>query len=208
MWALTCLSPADSAESCTASAAEEFAFCAGDCGDLNDKDEDGIPNGLDRCGFNPNVVCGTAHAGGPYLVSPATGIKLDGSGSLIPGGEIVDYSWDVNGDGEFGDVKGVRPSLSPAQFLGIERAVIGLRVTDDRGLSDTGFAEFALSSRSFTVDDVAAVEGNEGTQEVALTVRLSQPVGHPGFLRCRDTRCSVGRYDDDTIVYGVGDRSY
>ena len=186
---LTCLSDADSAEECRLLAGDDLMTCTEDCntpddgtsddGDSNDNDEDGIPNEFDRCGFNPRLACGTADAGGPYIVSPATGIHLDGARSAIPGGEIVDYSWDLDGDGVFGDATGVRPAVSIAQFLGIQRTAIGLRVTDDRGLEDVGYAEFALWERSFSVDDIEVVEGDEDTREATLTVRLSQPVGHP-----------------------------
>ncbi len=176
---LGCLSEASSPEDCAALSGDDLTTCTAECAAPGDKDEDGIPNDFDRCGFNRQVVCGTADAGGPYIVSPATGIHLDGGGSFLPGAEeIVEYSWDLNADGVFGDATGVRPEVSIAQFLGVAHSMIGLRVTDDRGLSDTAFAEFALSDRSFTVDDARVAEGDEGTRDVALTVRLSQPVSH------------------------------
>jgi hypothetical protein len=87
----------------------------------------------------------TANAGGPYnFCLNRTPFFLDGSRSTnpddgvseppAPGDFIKLYSWDLNGDGVFGDVTGVAPNVtanftSPGQFL------IRLRVTDNTSLS-------------------------------------------------------------------------
>jgi hypothetical protein len=71
--------------------------------------------------LNIGIVAPTANAGGPYSINEGDALKLDASGSTDPQGIPLTYSWDVNGDGKFGDVTGVTPSLSWAKLnsLGI-----------------------------------------------------------------------------------------
>ena len=59
-------------------------------------------------------------AGGPYTVAEGAGLTLDASGSMAD--PAAAYSWDVNGDGTFGDASGVGPTLTSAQLeaLGID----------------------------------------------------------------------------------------
>ncbi len=66
----------------------------------------------------------TADAGGPYTVGEGNPLNLDGGGSDDPdaGPSPLTYSWDVNGDGTFGDATGETPNLSGSQVkaLGID----------------------------------------------------------------------------------------
>src|SRR5262249_3603597 len=48
----------------------------------------------------------TAVAGGPYVIDEGTSLTLDAQGSLDPDNDPLTYSWDVNGDGSFGDATG------------------------------------------------------------------------------------------------------
>lgn len=61
-----------------------------------------------------------ADAGGPYRIHPGDSLTLDASGSTIDGSTSI--TWDVNGDGVFGDATGVNPTLtwSQLQALGIQ----------------------------------------------------------------------------------------
>jgi hypothetical protein len=68
-----------------------------------------------------NVRAPIASAGGPYTIREGDSVTLDASGSSDPGGSSLTYSWDLNGDGVFGDATGVRPTLTWSQLeaLGI-----------------------------------------------------------------------------------------
>jgi glucose/arabinose dehydrogenase/PKD repeat protein len=61
-------------------------------------------------------------------------VSFDGTGSSDPEGKPLTYSWDLNGDGTFGDATG--PTVSYTYTTaGVYHP--SLRVTDDQGASDT-----------------------------------------------------------------------
>ena len=66
------------------------------------------------------VVDGVADAGGPYTITEGDPLTLDGTASLA--GPGATYSWDVNGDGTFGDATGANPTLTWTQLeaLGLD----------------------------------------------------------------------------------------
>ncbi|MGD9752631.1 MAG: hypothetical protein AB7W59_16715 [Acidimicrobiia bacterium] len=58
-----------------------------------------------------------ADAGGPYFGAEGRSLTLDASGTSGPGdARSYSYSWDVNGDGFFGDATGSNPTLSWAEL--------------------------------------------------------------------------------------------
>src|SRR5262249_44400253 len=59
-------------------------------------------------------------AGGPYTINEGDNLTLNGS-ATDPDGDTLSYSWDVNGDGTYGDTTGASPTLTWAQLnaLGI-----------------------------------------------------------------------------------------
>lgn len=78
----------------------------------------------------------TANAGGARTIAEGQGVTFDAGGSGGHRGGELSYSWDVNGDGAFGDASGATPTLSWEQLVGLgiddghtQRAV-GLRVSD------------------------------------------------------------------------------
>ena len=120
----------------------------------------------------------TADADGPYSGLVGEPIALDGSGSSDPGNDIIEYAWDLNGDGVFDDAFGATPSYAwyaPGLFT------IRLRVTDDDGAVDVDAAqvqvdrlaggepcpkwvqgpdcEFGLDVESWTIEPSAAAPG-------------------------------------------------
>ena len=79
----------------------------------------------------------TIEAGGPYALREGESLTL--GGVVSEPSEGLTYSWDVNGDGIFGDATGLNPELSWAQLtaLGIENGPssfnVRLRVDDGDG---------------------------------------------------------------------------
>jgi glucose/arabinose dehydrogenase len=78
----------------------------------------------------PKAVITASPANGPV---PLT-VSFDGTGSTDPEGKPLSYSWDLNGDGTFGDATGPTASYTYAT-AGVYHP--SLRVTDDQGASDT-----------------------------------------------------------------------
>lgn len=146
-----------------------------------------------------------AHAGGPYTLAEGSGVTLDASASFDPAGGPLTYSWDVNGDGVFGDATGVRPALTWPQLnaLGITDgpatiANVRFRVTDPHGLT-------AVSTpTTLTVTNVAAsvgsITGPTAPQAVNTTVTVSASFTDPGML---DTHTAVWDWGDGNTSAGV-----
>lgn len=104
-----------------------------------------------------------AIASGPYTLVPENSLALNAFGSYDPDlGDVLSYSWDINGDGVFGDAVGVDPTLTWAELvaLGIEPSeVYNVRVQVDDG----------FSFDNITVSD-----------PVTLTVASGPPVANAG----------------------------
>ncbi len=100
-------------------------------------------------------VAPVALTGGPYNGPVGQAITFDGSASYdpnegqgIPGDHIVSWEWDLDGDGQYDDATGeVVQHTWNAPYQGI----IGLRVTDDMGLTGT-------SQSQATIDQVFVVD--------------------------------------------------
>jgi PKD repeat protein len=91
----------------------------------------------------PTAVITASPASGPV---PLT-VSFDGSGSSDPEGKPLSYSWDLNGDGTFGDAAGATASHTYTA-AGVYHP--SLRVTDDQGATDT-------TSVTITVGNTAPV---------------------------------------------------
>src|SRR5439155_14384078 len=122
----------------------------------------------------------TASADGPYTLAEGQGVTLNASASSDPDpDDTLTYSWDVNGDGVFGDATGVQPSLTWAQLnaLGINdgphQFSVRVRVDDDAGHVVTSPAT------TLTVTNVVptAALGNDGPvgEGSPATVRFASP---------------------------------
>ena len=66
----------------------------------------------------------TAVAGGPYTITAGAALALTAAGSADPDGDALVYSWDINGDGVFGDAVGVSPVVSAAALTALTPSVV------------------------------------------------------------------------------------
>ncbi len=54
--------------------------------------------------------------GGPYNVAEGSSLALSGYGTDPDFGQTLTYTWDVNGDGIYGDATGATPTLTWSQL--------------------------------------------------------------------------------------------
>lgn len=116
-----------------------------------------------------------ADANGPYTGDEGSEITFDGSGSYDPDETTLLYEWDLDGDGSYDDATGVGPAFSWGDdYVG----AIGLRVTDDGGLTDTDSTMVTVSNVAPTVD-----AGPGQTVECCVdAVSMSGSFADPGWL--------------------------
>jgi hypothetical protein len=73
----------------------------------------------------------TAKLNAPKTATAGKQVKLDASGSKDSDGQIVNYAWDLNGDGSFETDGGGSSILKRAFGAGVRHVTV--RVTDDKG---------------------------------------------------------------------------
>ena len=120
-----------------------------------------------------------AHAGGPYTVVRGGRVRLDASATTDPeqATETLTYDWDFDGDGAFDDATGIAPIFSAAGVETPQARTVGVRVTDNGGLSDvaTGTVEIVVVALVPDACDpsktVLAVGGTGGNDHIVF---------HPG----------------------------
>lgn len=86
-------------------------------------------------------------------------IEFDGTGSSSQNGEITAYSWDLNGDGVFGDSV---ESKAAYTYDKVGTYKVSLRVTDSSGANSFGELEIDAKATNSPVA-VISVDGLEGT---------------------------------------------
>lgn len=84
-----------------------------------------------------------ADAGGPYSVDEGGSVRLDGSTSNDPDGNIVLYEWDLDADNEYDDAQGETVDIA---FGDNGTFTVALLVTDNQGETDTDSAEVIVSN--------------------------------------------------------------
>lgn len=120
------------------------------------------------------IVGPVADAGGPYTVDEGAGLTLDATGSGA--GPSATYTWDVNADGTFDDATGRRPSLTPAQLVGLglgdgngAPSVVSVRVADG-GISRD-------ATTTLTISNVAPTATITGPATATVGVPITLEVG-------------------------------
>ena len=110
----------------------------------------------------------TANAGGPYTAAEGSSLTLSGSGTDA-NGDALTYSWDINGDGTYGDATGASPTLNRAarEALGINDGPatfnVRLRVSDGRDTTTSAATSLSVPN---AVPDATVTNGgpvNEGS---------------------------------------------
>lgn len=111
-----------------------------------------------------------ADAGGPYSGVAGQAITLDGSGSRDSDGAIVEYTWDVNGDGA-PDVRSARPTAAYT-YTQMYSGSVTLQVTDNDGRTGVAQASIAIAPPALRLP---ALSGTPG-QIVRVPVYVDTPV--------------------------------
>jgi hypothetical protein len=123
-----------------------------------------------------------ADAGGPYLGNEGSDITLDGSRSQYDRYPIVSYRWDLDNDGQYDDATGITATFNSAND-GV--FIVGLRVTDDGGASDTDTATITV------IRSPAQVVGRH------IFYNNSKWDGHAGFTKGDP---AANAFDDGAIA--------
>jgi hypothetical protein len=103
----------------------------------------------------------TANAGGPYSVAEGSSLTVHATGT-DPDNDPLTFSWDLNGDGIYGDATGANPTLTWAQL-------VALGINDGPGSfqarveASDGFAHVVPSAAvTLTVTNTAPTAGVSG----------------------------------------------
>lgn len=123
-----------------------------------------------------------AIAGGPYAVTEGESVTLSSALSSDPNGDLLSYSWDVNGDGQFGDATGVTPTLSWPQLkaLGIDgTAVYNVRVQVSDGVNPTVISPIAHLNTNNLAPTIQ-IDGQSQVHEGASFTLNLGPILEPG----------------------------
>ena len=135
-----------------------------------------------------------ADAGGPYSIDGGQVLALDGAGSNDPDGtpeeEGLICTWDLNGDGLFGDAEGVAAHLAWSALSALTPAIpfnqavtVALMVTDAGGLASTALTTLTIVDAAPPAIAVpqpitAEARGAEGAP-VSFTVSATDAVDGP-----------------------------
>ena len=111
-------------------------------------------------------------------------LTFDGSGSTDPEGRPLTHSWDLNGDGTFGDA--TTPTASYTYTSG-GTYTASLRVTDDQGAANTASVTIPVGNTApvAVIDSARAALRAEGRVSGGAPARTRQlPSVGPELSRC------------------------
>ena len=95
-------------------------------------------------------------------------IHFDGSASYDPESGPVTYSWDLNGDGVFGDSTAVAPQFT---YNAVANVTVGLEVTDSLGAKGVTFLDITPGSLPPVVTILTPADGS--TWNVGSSIAFS-----------------------------------
>ena len=141
-----------------------------------------VGNGIDIGAFESIGGPPTADPGDGYVVSAGESVTLNAGDSFDPAGIPLTYSWDINGDGVFGDATGVSPTLSWAklQALGIKPQaapyMVSVHVTNDDDTVDSTSTTLSVMPSLKIVSLSAGVGSVTNAAVDAFTVTFTAPI--------------------------------
>jgi PKD repeat protein len=118
-------------------------------------------------------VAPTADAGGPYEVSEGQPLLLSAGGSIEPGDDIIEYSWDLDGDGEK-ETTSISPELEHS-WDEPGRYSLTLTVLDEDGSSGTSYFIVTVLDAPPTFDLVLPEDVMEGVAATFEVINLHDP---------------------------------
>ena len=109
-------------------------------------------------------------AGGPYVIKEGQGVTIE-AGAVDPDKDKMTYTWDLNGDGKFGDAVGRVVALTKEQLkaLGLEDGTgvpktIRVRVRDGVNMAAEDVATLTIQNLAPTAKLNAPAKGKEGVR--------------------------------------------
>jgi hypothetical protein len=149
--------------------------------------------------FGKDITIPIASAGGPYALSEGNNLTLNASASSDPAGGPLTYTWDVNGDGVFGDATGVSPMLTWSQLeaLGISDgpATFNVQVMVTNSQGNSAFSP----ATTLTVNDTPV-----SSLQVALQ---SSSINEGSYASLSGSFVNPSPVDANTVVISWGDGS-
>ncbi|MFI5455599.1 MAG: Ig-like domain repeat protein [Isosphaerales bacterium] len=120
----------------------------------------------------------TADAGGPYSITQGDSLALNAGASSDPDGDPLTYSWDINGDGVYGDATGVSPTLTWAQLqsfgIGPGTYNVSVQVNDGTYVATSPATTLTVKEPS-PVPTISPPNGGVVGQDLSFVFGVSNP---------------------------------
>lgn len=118
-----------------------------------------------------------ANAGGPYAADEGTpSIIVDGSNSTdVNPYDVLSFAWDFDNDGIYDEATGITATLSIASLDGPNLKIIGLRVTDDGGLTSTVTTTVSILNVDPVLTELQNTSPISENRAVTLTAQIVEP---------------------------------
>ena len=123
----------------------------------------------------PAACTPTANAGGPYTTPEGTDEELDASASTPGGDGPLTYAWDLDGDGEYDDATGAKPSFANVGRDG--SFPVAVKVTNANGFSATATSTVTVTNVAPTVGTITT----DAPQDENSPVTISGTITDPGW---------------------------